>query len=948
MTSYEIKTIDFELASPEKVSVMICQLRFKELLFEKKGPLFYVKKNDYLDHFIQEMLSIGKQKSVNLIIFPELSIPDCYIDELVQFSTSNNAIIIAGTHYKKLENNCIISVSNIIIEDKVYEVQKINPSPSELSPLPNGLSSGNCVYIFKNSIIGSFGVTICADFLVNKIKQDLQISQLDMLIIPACQNNSDLYYREMKSAVDASEDGLYIMYSNLFDNEIADGKSALFGYLDESYRNFLVDGNYAQNVPNRNLYCLKDSDRYVILSVDIKHKKPYANRNTYTGPNVLLIESDNPNNSQKYDFMDAVGITGEVFRNIDNYFVKPREYDKMRQDLDDNNLVIIIGDPGIGKTYTAVHLLYDYFQKGYTPKWFFGLIKENRETQKVNLLSYEPQEKEIVYFEDPFGKVKFERKEELIRDFLPLVEKIKLSKSKIIITSRSQVFEVFSKETLDPIQLAQYSKEMSITKPSYSVNDLIKITENYLNNLTDWGSNKTLKNILIKAIKDKKIVTPITIAHLIKTYRTKPTIQELKKSIITHQTTDQTILFSEEIKEISIPNKVLLYCVFYGDKLPIKKLYNIYDNTLSSLSVKMHFDWISVIDVFNQQEGYRIYKYGVKTQFLRLSHPLYEETLAKLAISDISCSTIAIEVFFNLNITYKYRAIKKFIYTFPELASKLSSLISLKENCSIPITFRIKICNSMYQSNNIIYKDLIKDLSPLKELVNEINKGIINPGDLVYLLRLISLRKEEYDRQACKIDWDSLFRINRDNIIYKDLLCDILDYAIKIHPKALEIFCSQISEIDIIRIYFNQNSNTSRISLNRILQQTKYMNVYSKLLSTYGNLRERKYSIKKQLKKVNHSSGIIWVNDGAFTALLRGANLFPVGVVGVDGNFEEGNVVSIKCKNQKHIFIAITLLNSQFIKQFMGQRTLEIQYVTSPLQNTKVSIPTMRLLKRIR
>lgn len=62
--------------------------------------------------------------------------------------------------------------------------------------------------------------------------------------------------------------------------------------------------------------------------------------------------------------------------------------------------MLIVGDAGIGKTYTAVKLLNEYYKKGYKPIWVMGMSKEDRELQSTKIMNYEPNDREIVYFEE--------------------------------------------------------------------------------------------------------------------------------------------------------------------------------------------------------------------------------------------------------------------------------------------------------------------------------------------------------------------------------------------------------------------------------------------------------------------------------------------------------------------------------------------------------------------
>lgn len=142
--------------------------------------------------------------------------------------------------------------------------------------------------------------------------------------------------------------------------------------------------------------------------------------------------------------------------------------------------------------------MFDYFKKGYTVRWISSLKREEREIQIAKITECEPSSNEIFYIEDPFGRTSFENSAEIKEILLPLIYRFKNNRSKLIITSRSEVFEAFSKETLDSKALLEYSQEINIRRPSYSIGKLLLIARNYIDYYTSWED----KNIIIKTLKN--------------------------------------------------------------------------------------------------------------------------------------------------------------------------------------------------------------------------------------------------------------------------------------------------------------------------------------------------------------------------------------------------------------------------------------------------------------
>ena len=101
------------------------------------------------------------------------------------------------------------------------------------------------------------------------------------------------------------------------------------------------------------------------------------------------------------------------YRRIDSIFVPPNEYKNITECLEKHNVVFLIGDPEIGKTYAAIRILWEYYHEGYDPSWYSGSELDERRKIRQMMSDTKLPSHSINYFEDPFGKTKFEDREEL-------------------------------------------------------------------------------------------------------------------------------------------------------------------------------------------------------------------------------------------------------------------------------------------------------------------------------------------------------------------------------------------------------------------------------------------------------------------------------------------------------------------------------------------------------
>ena len=357
----DIRKIHIETEKKNKALVMLCQLKWDNIKYDMKHELCFVKNSACLKDSIGSLLNVAQKNNVDVVLMPELAIPESFLPTLFEFTTEYDIYIIAGTHYKNVTNG-YKSVCPVVLPQGVYFTDKIHPAPAELSSFPGeGLVQGDEVLVFEGTKIGNFAVTICADFLSEEIKNAIGIENIDVLFLPAFMNHSEMYYARMQNAVENSSNGLYILYSNFIQNSMsADGKSALFACCDRLYLEQWKERKYTDLKPLYKVYQMKNDSEYAIFEVDLVNKKPLLPRNLSTKPNVMFIEDDTISNRSSYNFLQLIGNNNIGYKLIDDLFVEPNEYLQIKKSLEEKNIVLVIGDPGIGKTYTAVKLLHEY------------------------------------------------------------------------------------------------------------------------------------------------------------------------------------------------------------------------------------------------------------------------------------------------------------------------------------------------------------------------------------------------------------------------------------------------------------------------------------------------------------------------------------------------------------------------------------------------------------
>lgn len=937
-----IETIDLNQEKQDTCRIMICQLNSDEFDWELKNGLYFMVNNEKISLKIKDLLSIAKLNSVDLILFPELSIPEKQIEKLQEWSREQQSIIICGSHYSN-NDSVYTPRSPVIIKGEVYFTEKIYLSPLEKSPIINeGASSGIKILKFTNSFIGNFAILICSDYLEDNLKIDLNLQSLDFLCVPSYQRDSEVYYRRMNVDCENSKDGLFILYSNFINEKYGDGNSSLFGIMDRMYLDKIKIAGYSDLDPNKKIFQFRNTTEYLIADLDLKNKRPFANRNISTSPNVQIISINTETKNKDLEFIKKIFHDDERYKRIDDLYVEPNEYNEILEIIDEKNIVFIIGDPGIGKTYTAVKILKTYYEKGFQPIWIAGLEKEERDLQSKVLRDFEPTENQIVYFEDPFGRTAFEKRDSLFQIFSPLMDKLRSSNCKIIITSRKEIFEIFTKESLLEKEILNIKKELNVSNPSYDKKLLYKIFEKLAILFCDWRDNVGFKQLVQKAIKDDKITTPLAIRDLVFVSKNTDS-EEVLQEQIERRTNETTKVFALEILASSITTKVILYLTYFCGNKGKPFLSELYQNTGKELiSLNLPITSFSFNIEMRSQIGYRIEQYGYNKTAYKFAHPIYEEALSSLIVSDKICETIAKTIIHELSkidLKIAYNTINRFVIKTPDVSLLLINHIlesnSKIEDISLRITLSQKLISTYYLTKNEDFFNLACHFYSLKEIVNSLNNQFTDWNDLAQKINLcqryINNSPLEFDSSLTdNIDWDSLFNNKNDGFFTPARILNILIISITISPLSIGAFIKKKGTNIIKKIYlFSDKNDRKRLfMLLRGYPLQKEIKKYKKTIEEFEKIdNNNKFVLfRTALFSEFKYYGKIIIDNGAQRAISRPwANLLPAGIENIIGNFPAGSIVGIFNENLKFIGVGVTEYSSESLQKIMGHSSPEFQ-----------------------
>jgi hypothetical protein len=343
-------------------------------------------------------------------------------------------------------------------------------------------------------------------------------------------------------------------------------------------------------------------------------------------------------------FLGTIGIPGsKLYDRINTLYVPPIEYEEIKATLETHRIVFITGTPEYGKTYTSIRLLWEYFNKGYEPKWIRGGEERQRIEAREGLEDIQRQLKKhrIIYFEDPFGKTRYERRESLEREVGAIIENVtNVNDAFVIITSREEVFKEFEKEHLSSVELEKFERTLNIKKPSY---DNVKRKEILLEwaeaKECKWFNDDRSRNLVLEHIGDEaNLPTPLSIrAFVIATVNVRDEGEITEE--IKAKSRETARSFAQEIESMT-DDKILFFSFpFISPELPAPFVKEKYQELAKELKIEKPWEFEEIIDWFKDD------KITVMWGTIMFTHPSYSEAFEHLLIKKGRVTRINKEIF---------------------------------------------------------------------------------------------------------------------------------------------------------------------------------------------------------------------------------------------------------------------------------------------------------------
>jgi hypothetical protein len=390
---------------------------------------------------------------------------------------------------------------------------------------------------------------------------------------------------------------------------------------------------------------LEPLDKKICQKIEYKYKKDSGKEEviTFFAADVDRVQQ----RGRVFEFLEKIGYAGsKLYGRIDEVYVPPLEYEDMKRTLKEEKIVFITGTREYGKTYTAVRLMWKFYNSGYEPGWIKGGEPAERIEVRKRLENIRAELKpgHIIYFEDPFGKTKYERREGLEREIGTIIDTVKqVEDVYVIVTSREEVFKEFEKEKLSVKELGELEKKLNIKKPSYDDEKRKKILLNWAEEENcKWLGNKELKNFVLDYMWYEKILpTPLSIKDFAVATTEIEKEDELKEKI-EEKSRETAKAFAEEIKNMSDDKILFLSFLFTRRRFEVDFVRATYQELMKELDLKDAWEFDRVLNWF-EDDKISINYFGID-----FSHPSYSEALPYLLVEDGYITQINKRIFSEL------------------------------------------------------------------------------------------------------------------------------------------------------------------------------------------------------------------------------------------------------------------------------------------------------------
>ena len=299
-------------------------------------------------------------------------------------------------------------------------------------------------------------------------------------------------------------------------------------------------------------------------------------------------------------FLEEIGkSTSGLYDNFDQKYVPPLEYDDIKKILEKHRCVFITGPPQYGKKFTAINLLWEYYNNEYKPKY----IQESSELDNIiERLNDEDKNltNNIICFDNPVGSLHYKSNtefQEYIGNILnsPLLENLNVY---LIITMREEIYQEFELALTDKEEFKKF-KGPRIGSQSYNYDKKEQILLKWASvQKCKWLQNDYLKEKILRKLDD--LHTPSKIKVFVDENCNKDENSLL--GLINQKFEISPEIIAKEIMKMTEDKILFLSFLFVSQRYLAYFVKQIYNAIFTTLKIEGIPDFMGVYNLLKERE----------------------------------------------------------------------------------------------------------------------------------------------------------------------------------------------------------------------------------------------------------------------------------------------------------------------------------------------------------
>ncbi|KYK33810.1 MAG: hypothetical protein AYK18_04415 [Theionarchaea archaeon DG-70] len=311
------------------------------------------------------------------------------------------------------------------------------------------------------------------------------------------------------------------------------------------------------------------------------------------------------------------------YRKMKDLFEPPNHYEEMKRKLEEYGVLLILGEPHLGKTFTALNLLYDYYVKGFNVSFKSELRREKMRWEMMYQWEDLLVPHTVIYFEDPFGRTEPENIQIFRSELGRIIKRIQNSESMVIITSRLNIFKKIADIEEFPMIV-----ELMKHNISYDLEKRKRIIDRYAAVYKPAWKKLLYENLDGKTLKEY-IAEELTEPHNIDLFFEKSlktdNMQHLRGEV--KESKDILEAFKQEIMKLNLVEKIFFYiCYIFERRRNLEITKNSFSYVLKDFKLDPNiYDFNRFIKEYDfRVETYQESRLQLKIKF---SHPMLSKAI---------------------------------------------------------------------------------------------------------------------------------------------------------------------------------------------------------------------------------------------------------------------------------------------------------------------------------